>query len=58
MSVLGGPLTMIDLNWIHSEIFKELRRQSSEQMAVELEKIMNTFQNAVDESNKKLDSYK
>ena len=58
MSVLGGPLTMIDLNWTHSEIFKELRRQSSEQMAVELEKIMNTFQNAVDESNKKLDSYK
>jgi len=58
MSVLGGPLTMIDLNWTHSEIFKELRRQSPEQMAVELEKIMNTFQNAVDESNKKLDSYK
>ncbi len=58
MSVLGGPLTMIDLNWTHSEIFKELRRQSSEQMAVELEKIMNTFQNAVDESNKRLDSYK
>ncbi len=58
MSVLGGPLTMIDLNWTHSEIFKELRRQSSQQMAVELEKIMNTFQNAVDESNKKLDSYK
>ena len=58
MSALGGPLTMIDLNWTHSEIFKELRRQSPEQMAVELEKIMNTFQNAVDESNKKLDSYK
>ena len=58
MSPLGGPLTMIDLNWTHSEIFKELRRQSPEQMAVELEKIMNTFQNAVDESNKKLDSYK
>ena len=58
MSVLGGPLYMVDLNWTHSEIFKELRRQSSEQMAVELEKIMNTFGNAVNESNKKLASYK
>ena len=57
ISILGGPLTMVDLNWTHSEIFKELRRQSSEQMAVELEKIMNTFQNAADESNKKLASY-
>jgi len=55
---LGGPLTMIDLQWIHSEVFKELRRQSSEQMAVELGKVMNTFQNATDESNKKLASYK
>ena len=58
ISILGGPLTMIDLNWTHSEIFKELRTQSSEQMAVELEKIMNTFQNAADESNKKLATYK
>jgi crotonobetainyl-CoA:carnitine CoA-transferase CaiB-like acyl-CoA transferase len=58
ISILGGPLTMIDLNWTHSEIFKVLRTQSSEQMAVELEKIMNTFQNAADESNKKLASYK
>lgn len=58
ISILGGPLTMIDLQWIHSEIFKELRRQSSEQMAVELGKVMNTFQNATDESNKKLASYK
>lgn len=58
ISILGGPLYMVDLNWTHSEIFKELRRQSSEQMAVELGKIMNTFQNATDESNKKLASYK
>lgn len=58
VSILGGPLTMIDLNWTHSEVFKKLRTQSSEQMAVELEKIMNTFQNAVDESNKKLATYK
>ncbi len=58
MYAMGGPLAMIDLDWTHSQIFKELRIQSSQQMAVELEKIMNTFQNAVDESNKKLDSYK
>ncbi len=58
ISILGGPLYMIDLTWMHSEIFKELRIQSSEQMAVELEKVMNTFQNAADESNKKLASYK
>lgn len=53
-----GPLELMNLNWTHSEVFKELRRKSSDQMAVELEKIMNTFRSATDEANKKLASYK
>jgi ABC-type glycerol-3-phosphate transport system substrate-binding protein len=52
-----GPLRLIGLDWTHSEIFKELRRQPPEQIAVSFESIMNTFRNAADESNKKLATY-
>ena len=58
ISILGGPLNMIDLNWTHSEIFKELRRQSSNDMSVQLKSIMNKFKEATNESNKRLASYK
>lgn len=49
-----GPLDLLNLNWTHSEVFKELRRQDAEQMSVELSKIMSVFRNATDEANKKL----
>ncbi len=60
ISVLGGPLLLTGggLNWTHSEIFKELRRASSNDMATELSKVMGTFEGAVTESNNKLATYK
>ena len=58
MSILKGPLLLVNQEWPHTDSFKELYSSSSEQMAVALSKVDNVFDGAVTESNKVLDGLK
>ena len=58
MSILKGPLLLVNHEWPHTDSFKELYSSSSEQMAVALSKVDNVFDGAVTESNKVLDGLK